>query len=99
MVDQNVTLGQAAAMVSRSKHTLRKREDLPAPDVTGDKGKANYWRWSRIRPWLEKRYGRELPEDFPGAAAPCSPQESLEQRLAAMEQEIHDNAIRSWMGI
>ena len=67
-VEYHVTLWQMAAIVSKSKKTLerlRKNEILPAPDVKGGNGKANEWRWSKVRPILEKEYWRKLPEVFP----------------------------------
>ncbi len=67
--DQYVTLDQAAATVQRSKQTLRKRKrkrsGRPAPDVKGGAGKPDEWKWSTIRPWLEKEFDRKLPEQYP----------------------------------
>ncbi len=61
-----VTLQQAAAMVSRSKRTLeRKKVRMPLPRVEGGGGKPAEWAWSELRPWLEKEFGRPLPEKFP----------------------------------
>jgi hypothetical protein len=60
-----VTLDQAAAMVNRVKRTLENYADLPEPDVRGGHGKPSEWLWSRIRPWLEQKFGRQLPEHFP----------------------------------
>lgn len=64
-VEQYVTLDQLAALVSRSKHTVRKWEDLPAPDVAGGHGKPSEWCWSRLRPWLEERSGKLFPRRLP----------------------------------
>ena len=64
---QYITLDMAAAIVNRAKSTLRKYPDLPEPDVNGGgKGKPNEWLWKNIRPWLEKKFDRPLPEIFPG---------------------------------
>jgi hypothetical protein len=67
---QYVTLDQMAAMVGRSKKTLeregkKKTSKMPRPDVQGGGGKPHEWKWSQVRPWLMKRYGRALPEQFP----------------------------------
>ena len=62
--DPYVTLDQAAALVNRSKRTLRRRfdnADMPEPDVTGKTGEPHEWRWSRLRPWLEETFRRKLP--------------------------------------
>jgi hypothetical protein len=64
--EQYVTMDQAAAIVNRSKSTLeRLREKMPDPDVEGGGGKSHEWRWSRIRPWLEREFGKLLPVKFP----------------------------------
>lgn len=63
--DQYVTLGQMAALISRSKHTVRKWTDLPAPDVKGGGGKPDEWIYSKVRPYLEKKSGRKLPIRLP----------------------------------
>lgn len=60
-----VTLDQMAAIVHRSKRTLEKKK-LPEPDIEGGGGKPHEWLWSRIRPWLQTEFGRELPEIYPG---------------------------------
>lgn len=70
VLPQYVTLDQMAASVSRSKKALeramnRTGSTMPRPDVEGGGGKPHEWLWSRIRPWLEKEYGRKLPEHFP----------------------------------
>ncbi len=67
---QYVTLDQMAAWVNRSKRTLeklalRKGNPLPDPDIQGGGGKPNEWKWERVRGWLEKEYGRNLPVVFP----------------------------------
>jgi hypothetical protein len=68
--EQYVTLDQAAARVNRSKKTLerwvnKEGSDAPPPDVEGGGGRAHEWRWSILRPWLEKTFGKSLPERFP----------------------------------
>ena len=66
-----VTLDQMAGIVKRSKAALEaylrddSRNPMPTPDVVGGGGKAHEWKWDRIRPWLAKTFGRELPETFP----------------------------------
>ncbi len=63
-----VTLLQAASIVNKTKSTLGKRANkcpMPLPDVEGGRGKAAEWKWSAIRPWLEKEFKRQLPEHFP----------------------------------
>ncbi len=68
VVEQHVTLDQAAALVGRSKSTLRRlydKGDLPEPDVAGGKGKAHEWKWSTLRPLLEEAFERPLPERVP----------------------------------
>lgn len=63
-----VTLLQAASMVNKTKNTLEKRakkSPMPLPDVEGGGGTAAEWKWSAIRPWLEKEFKRQLPEHFP----------------------------------
>jgi hypothetical protein len=63
--DVFVTLDQAAAMVQRSKRTLEKKRNLPAPDIRGSGGRPHEWKWNRIRPWLESEYKRSLPQTLP----------------------------------
>lgn len=65
-----VTLQQAAAMVNRNKKTLERckadiKENMPAPKVSGGGGKPDEWVWSELQPWLEKRFDRTLPAQFP----------------------------------
>jgi hypothetical protein len=63
-----VTLDQAAALVNRSKSTLERRKaKMPAPAVKGGGGRPSEWLWSELRPWLEKAFGRLLPEIPPHA--------------------------------
>lgn len=63
-----VTLLQMGSIVSRSKPTMRRLFDhgtLPPPDVTGGDGKPHEWKWSKVRPVLEKSYNKDLPDKFP----------------------------------
>jgi hypothetical protein len=65
-VESLVTLQQAAAMVSRSKKTLERcKRNMPMPKVSGGGGKPDEWEWAELRPWLEERFDRKLPERFP----------------------------------
>jgi hypothetical protein len=65
--DPLVTLDQIAALVSRKKRSLEHYIRnagfaMPLPEVQGGGGRASYWRWSVIRPWLISTFGRMLPE-------------------------------------
>jgi hypothetical protein len=65
---RHVTLDQMAGLVNRSKRTLERyktKGHLPPPDVEGGGGRPDEWLWPRVRPWLEKQFGRDLPERFP----------------------------------
>jgi hypothetical protein len=66
---QYVTLDQAAAWVKLHKKTvgraLNSDPKAPTPDREGGGGKCSYWKWHRIRPWLEQQYGLELPQFLP----------------------------------
>jgi hypothetical protein len=71
--DCHVTLNQMAAVVGRSKRTLEKYKTqpprraagpMPGPEVEGGGGRADEWKWSAIRPWLEQVFGRRLPDRF-----------------------------------
>lgn len=69
-MEQYVTLDQVAALVNRSKKTLARKlnsrsSDAPVPDCEGGGGRPHEWKWSTIRPWLEKHFNRQLPERFP----------------------------------
>jgi hypothetical protein len=58
-----VTLDQAAGLVHRSKRTLeRHKATMPHPVVRGGGGKSDRWRWSDLRPWLERKFDTQLPE-------------------------------------
>jgi hypothetical protein len=71
--ERYVTLDQAAALVNRDKKTLERylhdpkyqKHEMPQPDVEGGAGRPHEWRWSRLRPWLEETFKRDLPEHFP----------------------------------
>jgi hypothetical protein len=64
--DTYVTLDQVSAYINRSKRTLERRlRKMPDPEVVGGNGKPHEWRWSVLRPWLQKEFDRELPERFP----------------------------------
>ena len=64
---QMVTLLQAASMVNRQKRTLEGyKQEMPKPKIRGGGGKPDEWLWDDIRPWLERKFGRELPKHFPG---------------------------------
>ena len=66
ILDTYVSLDQAAAMVGRTMGALRAYSDLPDPDIEGGgRGQRHEWLWSKIRPWLESKFGRKLPERFP----------------------------------
>jgi hypothetical protein len=66
-----VTLEHMAAAVSRTKRTLekrktRKRDPLPPPAVDGGGGYPDQWLWADVRPWLEREFGKVIPERFSG---------------------------------
>jgi hypothetical protein len=70
VIEQYVTLDQAAALVNRSKKTLERAinkqgSEAPPPDVEGGGGRPHEWCWSKLRPWLENTYGKILPERLP----------------------------------
>jgi hypothetical protein len=63
--DWYIDLDSAAAVVNRSKrgleHYKRRKEDpLPEPDIPGGGGRKDEWKWSTIRPWLERTFRRDL---------------------------------------
>jgi hypothetical protein len=63
-----VTMLQMAAMVNRGKRAIERltaTKAFPNPAVKGGGGKPNEWRWADVRPILENKYGRVLPEVFP----------------------------------
>jgi hypothetical protein len=71
-----VSLEQAAIVAGfTSKEYLRtlmnkEGSGAPTPDVEGGGGKKSLWRWSRLRPWLEKVSRRPLPKHFPSLWRP-----------------------------
>ena len=61
-----VTLDQIGAVVGRKGTSMRRyKGDWPDPVLPGGGGKAEHWRWCDVRPWLENKYGRKLPERYP----------------------------------
>lgn len=68
-----VTLLQCAAMVNKSKRTLERWKEndpaFPSPEVIGDNGRADEWRWATIRTYLETKGNRRLPQTFPAHVA------------------------------
>jgi hypothetical protein len=70
-----VTLDQAAASVHTSKKTLeryKKDPTFPLPCSDGGGGRADYWDWAQLRPWLEQRFNRRLPLKFPRLRKPLT---------------------------
>lgn len=67
-VEQLLTLDQLAAIVHRSKFTLRHyfERGMPRPRVLGMRGRPHLWAWTEVRPWLETTFGQALPERYPG---------------------------------
>lgn len=68
-----VTLLQCAGFVNKTKRTLErwKQDDtaFPTPEIIGENGEADEWRWATIRPYLETKARRKLPETFPAHIA------------------------------
>lgn len=59
-----IDLDQASVLVNRSKRTLeRSLSDgkMPQPDIEGVGGKKHEWDYAKLKPWLEKEFGRLLP--------------------------------------
>jgi hypothetical protein len=68
-VPDYIDLDQSAALVGRSKRTLERRlRKMPPPAIKGSGGKKSEWLWSVMRPWLEKEFGRKLPDRPPHIA-------------------------------
>jgi len=67
--DQYVTLQQIATYLKRNKNHMRRELNAdraaPQPIIRGGSGRRHEWIWSQLRPWLETRYSRALPERFP----------------------------------
>lgn len=65
----HVTLRQCAPLVNKQKRTLErwktKDTSFPTPEVIGGDGKADEWLWTTIRPYLERKSDRKLPDEFP----------------------------------
>jgi hypothetical protein len=60
-----IDLDGIAALVNRTKRGMehykrRKQDRLPNPDVEGGAGRKDEWKWSTIRPWLERNFHRNL---------------------------------------
>lgn len=65
---QYVTRDQMAAIVQRHKETVAdwfRDEKAPQPAIEGGGGKRHEYLWQDVRPWLEAKSGRQLPEAFP----------------------------------
>ncbi|MFH1109425.1 MAG: hypothetical protein V1790_09550 [Planctomycetota bacterium] len=65
--DMLVRLSQVTPYTGTCAKTVRRRiaKGCP-PDVQGGQGKADLWRWSRLRPQLESMAAKVLPITFPG---------------------------------
>ncbi|MBI3467504.1 MAG: hypothetical protein HY000_31225 [Planctomycetes bacterium] len=64
-LQQLITLDQAAALVNRKKRSLEKYiGKMPPPRVIGRGGKPHEWAYDELRPWLEEKFSRRLPETF-----------------------------------
>lgn len=67
-MEQYVTLDSASALLRKNKRTLQRWLDngkLPPACITGGGGKASQWRWSRLKPALERESTMKLPGRFP----------------------------------
>ena len=64
-----ITLRKVAQLIGRSKRTLE-RYNLPPPTVPGGEGKAAYWYWHELRPWLEIKLRITLPDQLPDKTPP-----------------------------
>ena len=65
-----IDLDQAAALVNRSKRTLERyqknpRKHMPLPVIQGGAGKKSEWKYSELKPWLEREFDRLLPDKPP----------------------------------
>jgi hypothetical protein len=68
--EESLDLNQIAALMHLKKSSMgrykrRKNDPLPDPDSPGGGGNKDYWRWSTIRPWLDRNCRTPLPEHFP----------------------------------
>ncbi len=64
-----VTFDTLANYLRVSKKTMERRYKhgkLCEPDIEGGGGKAHQWKYSRVRPFLETAFDRQLPERWPG---------------------------------
>jgi hypothetical protein len=71
-----IDLDGMAALINKAKRTLehykkRKNDPLSLPDVEGGGGRKHEWKWSTVRPWLERNFTRDLswvnPANMPRA--------------------------------
>lgn len=64
-----VTFDMLANYLRVAKKTIERRYadgKLCEPDIEGGGGKAYQWKYSRICPFLEAEFSRQLPERWPG---------------------------------
>jgi hypothetical protein len=67
-VDTTQLLYKVFDPVNGYKRTLERYKtsgEFPDPYVEGGGGKAAYYDWKIIRPWLTEKFGMELPEHYP----------------------------------
>jgi len=68
-----VTLLQCAGIINKGKRTLERWKQIdtkfPTPEIIGETGGADEWSWATIRPYLEVKANRKLPEIFPAHVA------------------------------
>jgi hypothetical protein len=69
---QLATLDTLAIMVKRTKKRLNQwakefasTDPMPAPIIKGSRGRAHEFDYPTVRPWLERRSGRILPQRLP----------------------------------
>lgn len=73
--DYLVMLGPCAAIVQRKKRSLENYRNhakypLPLPEIRGEGGQPSFYKWSEMKPWLEERFSRHLPDVPPSARYP-----------------------------
>jgi len=69
-----VTLAEVAQLTNLSKRTLENyKKVMPPPIDPGGGGKASFWDWQELRPWLETKLNITLPERFPRPIPPTAP--------------------------
>ncbi len=82
----HVTLRQCAGIIKKNKRTLERwKEDdtnFPTPEVIGNDGTADEWLWTTIRPYLESKSNRKLPDIFPAHRAVCGARSDSSQPFA-----------------